>query len=128
MIAVDANILMEIIESRQQVLTVRKALAAFQNQGEAIAVSTLSLSHAFYLAEAHKIPLERVEKLAAVYRIYDVIAADVAWALAHYKGKDFEDALQVAAAIREKCTAFLTLDVTLSKQYGKYLSITLVSP
>ncbi len=126
MIAVDANLLLELIENRRRVGAVCEAIAAFGQLGEEAGISTLSLSHAFYLAEAHKIPLDRVEKLIAAYKIYDVAASDVEWALAHYKGKDFEDALQIAAALREKCTAFLTLDAPLAKKYGKLLSIKLV--
>ena len=128
MIAVDANVLMELIESRRQKALVRSALAHYRLQEEKAAFSTLTLSHVFYLAEAHKVPLKRVEKLTAVYSIYDVTRADVDWALGHYNGKDFEDALQVAAAIREKCTVFLTLDAPLAKKYGKFLKIELVGP
>lgn len=126
MIAVDANILMELIENRKHVGAVRQATAANRQQGEKLGVSTLSLSHAFYLAEAHKIPLDRVEVLAAGYEIYDVIASDAEWALAHYQGKDFEDALQAAAALREKCTEFWTLDVSLAKKYAKFLNVRLI--
>lgn len=126
MIAVDANVLLEIIESRNRKTAVRNAIAAYGNQDESLGISTLSVSHLFYLAEAHKIPLKRVEQVIAPYLIYDVVAADVEWALGRYVDKDFEDALQIAAALREKCTTFITLDTLLAKKYNTYLTIELI--
>lgn len=127
MVAVDANILQELLENRRRVDKVQAVIAQYTELGEDFAVSTLSVSHIFYLAEAHKISMKRVEQLVAKYGVYDVVAADVDWALAHYKGRDFEDALQVAAARREKCTAFLTLDASLASKYDKFLTIELVA-
>jgi len=127
MIAVDANILLELLENRKRANQVYSAIAAIRGQGDVLAISTLSLSHTFYLAEAHKLPMGRVERLTEEYKLYDVVASDARWALAYYKGKDFEDALQVAAAVREKCSLFITLDSSLAKKYRKHLNIQLIA-
>ncbi len=126
MIAVDANILLELLEQHKHMLAVRQTLDDFRQQGEAVSASALSISHIFYLAEAHNIATKRVEELTRVFKVYDVTSADIDWALGHYKGKDFEDALQIAAALREKCAAFLTLDASLARKYSKFLDIKLI--
>lgn len=126
MIAVDANIIMELLENRRYVQPVRDALRNFAKTGEIAGVSALSVSNVFYLAESHKLTLKDVEKVIRSFKVFDVVSADVDWAFAHYKGKDFEDALQVASALREDCTVFLTLDTALAKKYSKFLKIQLV--
>jgi predicted nucleic acid-binding protein len=126
MVAVDANIILELIENRSRAAEVQNVIAYYANDGEGFAVSTLSVGHVFYLAEAHKVSMKRVEELVQQYKLYDVVAADVEWALLHYKGKDFEDALQIAAALREKCAVFLTIDALLARKYSKFLDIKLI--
>ncbi len=124
MIVIDANIALEILELRRFYEAVLKRLA--QHQDEQIAVSSLTVSTAFYLAERHKIPLGRVETFFEPCKIFSVTDVDVLWALAHYRGNDFEDALQVAAAIREQCDLFLTLDAGIAKKHGELLNIMLI--
>ena len=125
-IAVDTNIIMELLENRRNVQAVRKALINFAKTGEIVGVSVLSVSNVFYLAESHKLPLKNVEKVIRSFKVFDVVSEDAEWAFAHYKGKDFEDALQVASALREDCAVFLTLDSALAKKYSKFLKIQLV--
>lgn len=125
MIILDTNVLLEILEGRRG-LEAAQAVIASHSPSTPIGVSTLTISHVFYMAERHKLPFARVEALLANYEVIDVIANDIAWALKRYKQKDFEDALQVAAAIREGCTSFITLDAGLAKKYRKHLSVALI--
>jgi predicted nucleic acid-binding protein len=125
MIVLDANIVLEVLEERRYCQEVLAALDRLAGQDRP-AVSVLTVSHSFYLAEAHKVPLARVEKLIRTFTIFDVLSKDVNWALAHYQAKDFEDALQVAAAIRHKASVFMTLDSALAAKYQKFLKIGLV--
>jgi predicted nucleic acid-binding protein len=124
-IVLDSNILLEILERRRHYDAVIEALTAL-GAGELLAITTLTVSNVFYIAEKDKIGFSNIEKMIQIYRHLGVTGADVAWALAHYKGRDFEDALQVASAIREKCTAFMTLDSALAKKYGKFLEVQLI--
>ena len=126
MLVLDANILLEILEERTFYNGVVSALEKYAEQGVSFGISTLSVSNTFYLAEKHKISTERVEWLIENYKIFSVLPTDVDWALAHYKGQDFEDAIQIAAALREKCSVFMTLDSSLAKKYRKFLNIRLV--
>ncbi len=124
MLVLDTNIVMELVEERLRAKTVLRALNLYGN--EPLYITTLTVSTAFYLAEAHKFDVLEVERVVTRCSVIDVDAADVDWALAHYKGKDFEDALQIAAALRQKCTVFMTLDAALAKKYGKFLTIELI--
>jgi len=124
MIILDTNIVVEILEKRSRLSAVLEYLK--QNQHEIIAISTLTLSNVFYLLESHKTDVSVVEPLLRSYKIVSVTAEDANWAFAHYKGKDFEDALQVASACREACGSFVTIDKQLAKKYDKFLPIQLI--
>lgn len=124
MIILDTNIVVEILEKRSRLPAVLEYLK--QNQGETIAVSTLTLSNVFYLLESRKIDVSIVEPLLRSYKIVGVTPEDADWAFTHYKGKDFEDALQVASAYREACSSFVTIDKQLAKKYNNFLPIKLI--
>lgn len=127
MIGVDANILLDLLEKRDNSVVVRQAISGYRQAGESLSLSALTVSHVFYLAESHKVPMSSVELLISSFETYDVIPEDVGWALKNYAGKDFEDALQVAAAKRSGATEFLTLDSKLAKKYQKFLPIMLAA-
>lgn len=124
MIVVDTNIVVEILEKRSKLPAVLDYLR--QNQDEEVAVSTLTLSNVFYLLASHKADISTAEPLLRSYKIISVTAEDADWAFAHYKGTDFEDALQVAAARREACSAFVTIDRQLAKKYDAFLPVELI--
>lgn len=124
MIVVDTNIVVEILEKRSRLPAVLDYLK--QNQDEEVAISTLTLSNVFYLLESRKIDAFTAEPLLRSYKIISVKAEDADWAFDHYKGIDFEDALQVAAARREACSAFVTIDKQLAKKYDAFLSVRLI--
>ena len=125
MIVVDTNIVVEILEKRSRLPAVLNYLK--QNQDEEVAISALTLSNVFYLLESHKADVSTAEPLLRSYKIISVTAEDADWALSHYKGVDFEDALQVASARREACNAFVTIDKQLAKKYDAFLPIKLIS-
>jgi predicted nucleic acid-binding protein len=124
MIVIDTNIVVEILERRSKLPAVLEYLK--RNQDEEIAISTLTLSNVFYLLESHKADISIAEPLLQSYKIISVTAEDADWASAHYKGIDFEDALQVAAARREACAAFVTIDKKLAKKYDSFLPVELL--
>lgn len=118
----DTNVILEILENRRNY---EAAVTAFANHQEST-VTALTVSTVFYIAEKDKLDLNKVEQIIQSLGYIDLLAADVDWALRHYAGKDFEDALQVAAARREKCSAFVTLDKELATKYSKFLNIELI--
>jgi predicted nucleic acid-binding protein len=50
--------------------------------------------------------------------LFSLSAEDYEWALVNERGKDFEDALQLAVAMRTNCDTFLTLDKKLARDYA----------
>jgi predicted nucleic acid-binding protein len=124
MIVLDANILLELIEERAHFQAVTKFLANYADTK--LAATTLSISHAFYMAESHHVAAAEVEQVVKRCTFLDVIAADAEWALKHYGGKDFEDALQVAATRRARATTFVTLDQPLAQKYPRFIPIELI--
>jgi predicted nucleic acid-binding protein len=124
-IVVDTNIVVEILEKRSRLPVVLDYLK--QNQDEEVAISTLTLSNVFYLLESHMVEVSTAEPLLRSYKIISVTAEDADWAFSHYKGIDFEDALQVAAAKREACSAFVTIDKQLAKKYDAFLPVELIA-
>lgn len=125
MIVLDTNVVVEILEKRSKFPLVIDYLG--QLQEKTVAISTLTLSNIFYLAESRKVDVSIVEPLLRSYKIISVMAEDADWAFVHYKGKDFEDALQVAAACREACGTFVTIDKQLARKYNHLVSIQLIT-
>jgi predicted nucleic acid-binding protein len=60
-------------------------------------------------------------------KILPLALEDYRWAVDNEQGRDFEDALQVAMAIRTGCSSFITLDANLAKRYAK-LPIEIIIP
>ena len=126
MICFDANVILEVVLERERAEGCRGRIEkAKADQGEN-AISTLTFSHVMYYAEARKLNLKNVELLLGTFSWLPVLETDVAWARSRYQGKDFEDALQIACALREGCTKFVTLDQKLAKKYAGQLSIELI--
>ncbi len=126
MVVLDANVVLEILEKRARLDAVLAAIKQYENQ-YTLAVTTLSLSNVFYVLEKNKYDPGIAERLLKTYRFLPVESEDAIWAFEHYQGVDFEDALQVAAAVREGCGVFMTLDKVLARKYRKFLNIQLIS-
>jgi predicted nucleic acid-binding protein len=125
MIMLDTNVIMEILEKRARLENTLSVIGALQPQGD-LAITTLTLSNIFYLYRKRSDAFPVLEKQLKAYKIINVTDQDAAWAFDHYEEQDYEDALQIGAALRENCSAFLTLDTALAEQYGKYLTVTLI--
>lgn len=122
MIGVDANVLLEVILNRTRAADCEAILANEEDK----AISVLTLDLVLYFAERDKLPLGPIKDFLQSFIWLPMTDADAAWAFAHYKGKDYEDALQVACTIRERCSGMITLDVDLAKKYKRFLPISLI--
>lgn len=123
MICIDANVILEIVEKRAHAAACEHLL---KNTTEKRAISTLTLDLVMYFVERDKISLPPVKTFLESFTWLPVTEADAAWALAHFDGKDFEDGLQVACAMREQCSMLATLDKGLAKKYARHLPVKLV--
>ncbi len=122
MIGVDANVLLEVILQRTRAAQCEAVLANEEDK----AISILTLDLVLYFAERDKLPLGPIKDFLQCFIWLPITDADATWAFAHYKGKDYEDALQVACTIRERCSRLVTLDADLAKKYQRYVPISLI--
>lgn len=123
MVFVDANVVLEVIERRTHADACEKML----RNSEEKAISLLTLDLVMYFLERDKIAWEPVRVFLESFAWLPITDADAQWAFAHFKGEDFEDALQVSCAIRENCHEFTTLDKSLAKKYANVLRVELLS-
>jgi predicted nucleic acid-binding protein len=119
---VDANVLLEVILRRTWVTKCEDFLSNNQDK----AISTLTLDLVMYFIERDNLAWEPVKTFLESFSWLPIVEADAQWAFAQFQGDDFEDALQVACAIREGCNNFVTLDGPLSKKYSDNIAIYLL--
>lgn len=123
MIFVDANVLLEVILKRAKA----DICEAYLSSGPDKAISILTLDLVMYFIERDKIHWEPVKHFLESFVWLPVTDADAQWAYVNFKGDDFEDAIQVACALREGCERFATLDKGLAKKYSEMMKIKLLS-
>ena len=118
----DANILLEIILTRKQEEAARKTLA---EAGSDLSISTLS-AHLVIHFGRERTSLAILKQFLADYQLLALEAVDFEWAFNNRRDDDFEDALQLAVAIRYGCDRFITLDNSLYKTYKDLPTIRVV--
>ena len=109
----DANVILEVLlPDRSKTQAVEKLL-----QGKAICVSMLTIHLAYHFGLKEKYEMNRIKQVLDNYAVLDVTTGDYREALRMIKNNDFEDALQLAVALRSGCQAVLTLDREFAKTY-----------
>lgn len=117
MVFLDANILLEIIlKDRVKNLQVENFLEAVS---EPTAISMLSVHLIMHFGRKERANDEFLEGVIRENELLSLIPEDYEWASVNEKKKDFEDALQMAVAIRAGCETFVTLDSDLAKAYAE---------
>lgn len=119
---VDANVLLEVILKRARAV----ACEEYLSHGEDKAISTLTLDLILNFTERDKLAWQPVKAFLEGFSWLPILETDAQWAFAQFNGDDFEDALQVACAIREGSQKIVTLDRALSKKYSKMIPIDLL--
>ena len=122
-IFLDANIIMELHFGRRAWRAVLEVLA--EDSDEANAISVVSVHVLLYYVERAKKSKQEVFEFLRNYQILNMNEADYEWAAANDQG-DFEDALQVACALRHGCKKLITLDADLAKRHNKHIAVKLV--
>lgn len=121
-IFLDANILLDILFDRANSSVARDYI--LKNDGT-LHISALT-AHLVTHFGLKIFELNVLNKYLADYYIEDLTAQDVEWAFTNTRNKDFEDALQLAIAIRTGCTIFATLDKTFFNTYKDLPTIKVV--
>ena len=115
----DANILLEIILGRLKEDIARQFI---EGQDEELYISTLTAHLIVHFGQSI-VSLPILRGFLADYTVLDLTPVDFEWAFMNTRNKDFEDALQIAIAIRSGCGKFVTFDKTLATTYNDLLPI-----
>jgi predicted nucleic acid-binding protein len=118
-IFLDANILLEIILSRDKEALARRFL---ERHSEKFNISALT-AHLLMHFGINTVSLSILRKFLADYTILPLEDADFEWAFNNIRNQDFEDALQIGIAIRNGCGKFITFDRNLFNAYKDLSSI-----
>lgn len=115
----DANILLEILLGREQEASARRLIEKYNND---LYISALTAHLVVHFGQ-DIVDLPIVRQFLADYTILSLDSADFQWAFTNIRGSDFEDALQMAVAVRHGCTTFFTFDKDLVGKYSDLASI-----
>ena len=117
MVFLDANVVLEIIlKDRPHFNQAKKFLEAIDDD---TAVSVLSTHLIMYFGRNQHIEDALLESVIGENELLSITPEDYVWAVMNERGKDFEDALQVATAIRNGCETFVTFDSSLASAYAE---------
>lgn len=115
----DANILLEIILRRDKETKARQLI---QRHPENLFISSLTAHLVVHFGQS-VVALPVLREFLADYTILNLNSADFEWAFTNLRNQDFEDALQLAVAIRNGCSQFVTFDKELATSYAKLMQI-----
>lgn len=125
-VLIDTNVLMDILLDREHRAAAEKMVAQVMHEpGLTLAVSILTVSTLLYYVEKDRLDKHAAHAFLANYKILDMNESDYLWA-ADNDQNDFEDALQVACALRHNCHSILTLDKGLADNHRKHIITTLI--
>jgi len=115
----DANVLLEVVLKRDKESVARETL--LQNAPDGL-ISTLTGHLVMHFGRKDK-AIPALRAFLSDYRLLALKTVDFDWAFNNIRDKDFEDALQLAVAIRNGCDRFLTFDEKLYKYYKDLAAI-----
>jgi predicted nucleic acid-binding protein len=119
-IFLDANIALEIILERQNMQLAKDLLLKHSDNN--LYVSSLTAHLIIYFGQK-RVGLPILRQFLEDYTILSLDAVDFEWAFNNIRNNDFEDALQLAVAIRNGCSSFITFDKSLVDAYNSLNSI-----
>jgi len=114
-IFLDANMLIEILHKRERSSDVESLM---YNLVEKAYISVLT-AHSVVHFTPKGLPMYVVRRFLDDFIVLDLCKDDFEWAFDNKLDDDFEDALQLAIAVRNGCEEFITLDKQLAETYGR---------
>jgi predicted nucleic acid-binding protein len=110
----DANVVVEIALQRERMQT---SIEYLQKNVGRVYVSSLTIHLVVHFGKKHS-SVASLQDLLSEFIPLGLLPEDTAWAFENTRDKDFEDALQLAVAIRTGCDIFYTFDKKLAKNYA----------
>jgi len=115
MVFLDANVILEItLKDRPRFEQAQQFLETLTDD---TAISILTVHLLMHFGRKQGSADELLENVIGENELLSITPEDYVWASLNERSKDFEDALQVATAIRNGCSSFITFDATLAKAY-----------
>lgn len=110
----DANVLIEVVMRRQ---AAQRVVKFQQNLGSTELTCSTLTGHLvmYFCSKNYETPYLR--DYLSNYSLLSLTETDFAWAFDNARSDDFEDALQIAVAIRSGCDSFVTFDKQLAQTY-----------
>lgn len=123
----DANVLLSLLLKRPGNVAAENFQLNLGRDNSPIHISVLT-GHLVAHFRPESISLRVIELFLSDYALLDMTQADFHWAFTNRADEDFEDALQIAIAIRNGCSEFVTFDKKLASNYSNLptLKITLL--
>ena len=115
----DANVLLEILLARNKEAAARKLI---ENTRDNLYISALTAHLVVHFGKSI-VALPVLREFLADYIVLSLENADFEWAFTNIRGGDFEDALQIAVAIRNGCSQLVSFDKNLATAYKDLPSI-----
>ena len=115
----DSNILLEILLSRPNDKSARKLIEELNGE---IFISTLTAHLVTHFGKAI-VELPILRAFLGDYKLLSLESSDFEWAFTNARDSNFEDALQLAVAIRNGCEEFVTFDKQLAQLYKGLIQI-----
>jgi predicted nucleic acid-binding protein len=109
----DMNVLLETVLNRVHKQIADKLLHAHANDA---AISALT-AHLIVHFGRNELSIEVLEGFLSDFTILPLENDDFAWAFGNRRSADYDDALQLAVAVRRRCEVFYTFDEGLFKLY-----------
>ena len=119
MILLDANILLEILIAGRP--RSREVLDWLELNELPCCISMLTVHLVLHFGLKDGLSIETLQLFLADYSKVALLPEDYAVALRLLKGRDHEDAMQLAIAERSDCTAIVTLDKAFATAYGEII-------
>ncbi len=114
MIFFDANVVIEAMLVRHNSPA---AIASIKRSMNEAAISALTAHQIVYFGKKEGLNIESIRMYIQDFKILPLTQQDFDWSYLYALDQDFEDALQLAVAIRGGCTQFVTLDKKLYQNY-----------
>ncbi len=115
----DANILLEILLDRPNAA---RAHQFIEEQDGQIYISALTAHLVVHFGKAI-VDLPILRSFLSDYVVLGLDETDFEWAFTNTRDNDFEDALQLAVAIRNGCQEFVTFDKHLASTYKNLIQL-----
>ncbi|MFZ1248742.1 MAG: PIN domain-containing protein [Candidatus Saccharimonadales bacterium] len=125
MVYIDANIALELLLDGR---AYEQAVTNYLSAKEKVYMSMLSVHLVWHFGRKVGIADDVLRDFTDAVGIVSIAPEDYVWARKHEARRDFEDALQVAAALRVGASEFVTLNQSLIAAYETKVGLIFVNP